>query len=239
MVDQDRRARRSPRGCAGSRRRGARSPPRAARPPARRAGRAAACRRRPGRSRPGGAAPAPSVPTRRWTSSLEADEGDRGERRRGDAWRVTAACARARGARSRTPTGWRWPARSGTCGARPIGPAGSRPSPGGRRRRRCTEPPDGRTKPLSTLKNVVLPAPFGPISPHVPRGERHRHLVDGQDATEADGEVLDVDHGAVTPRPEQAADLATEVGQILRHLLDDAARRGRAAPAARRCRRGW
>ena len=28
----------------------------------------------------------------------------------------------------------------------------------------------GRTKPLSTLKNVVLPAPFGPMRPHVPPG---------------------------------------------------------------------
>src|SRR5262249_24817113 len=31
------------------------------------------------------------------------------------------------------------------------------------------EPVAGLTKPLITLKNVVLPAPFGPISPHVPR----------------------------------------------------------------------
>ena len=31
-------------------------------------------------------------------------------------------------------------------------------------------PPDGLTKPLITLKKVVLPAPLGPISPHVPSG---------------------------------------------------------------------
>ena len=31
-----------------------------------------------------------------------------------------------------------------------------------------TLPPTGLTNPLSTLKNVVLPAPLGPISPHVP-----------------------------------------------------------------------
>ena len=31
-----------------------------------------------------------------------------------------------------------------------------------------TVPVAGRTKPLSTLKNVVLPAPFGPMSPQVP-----------------------------------------------------------------------
>ena len=31
-----------------------------------------------------------------------------------------------------------------------------------------TVPAAGRTKPLSTLKNVVLPAPFGPMSPQVP-----------------------------------------------------------------------
>ena len=33
-----------------------------------------------------------------------------------------------------------------------------------------TCPPMGRTNPLSTLKNVVLPAPFGPMSPQVPPG---------------------------------------------------------------------
>ena len=32
-------------------------------------------------------------------------------------------------------------------------------------------PSAGRTKPLRTLKNVVLPAPFGPIRPHVPPGK--------------------------------------------------------------------
>ncbi len=36
---------------------------------------------------------------------------------------------------------------------------------------RRIDPPAGLTKPLSTLKNVVLPAPFGPIRPHVPPGK--------------------------------------------------------------------
>ena len=31
-----------------------------------------------------------------------------------------------------------------------------------------TVPAAGRTKPLSTLKKVVLPAPFGPMRPQVP-----------------------------------------------------------------------
>ena len=33
------------------------------------------------------------------------------------------------------------------------------------------EPAAGLTNPLRTLKNVVLPAPFGPMSPHVPPGK--------------------------------------------------------------------
>src|SRR5262245_18627682 len=42
----------------------------------------------------------------------------------------------------------------------------SRSSPSAR-----TVPLIGRTNPLSTLKNVVLPAPFGPINPHVPESK--------------------------------------------------------------------
>ena len=35
-----------------------------------------------------------------------------------------------------------------------------------------TVPASGDTKPLRTLKKVVLPAPFGPINPQVPAGKR-------------------------------------------------------------------
>src|SRR3954470_8941556 len=34
----------------------------------------------------------------------------------------------------------------------------------------ATVPRVGRTNPLTTLKNVVLPAPLGPTSPHTPPG---------------------------------------------------------------------
>ena len=34
----------------------------------------------------------------------------------------------------------------------------------------CTDPAAGFTNPLRTLKKVVLPAPLGPINPHVPAG---------------------------------------------------------------------
>ena len=59
-----------------------------------------------------------------------------------------------------------------------------------------TLPEAGRTKPERTLKNVVLPAPLGPISPQVPRLERDAHAVQRRDAAEADGEPGDLDHGA-------------------------------------------
>ncbi len=39
-------------------------------------------------------------------------------------------------------------------------------------------PAAGLTKPLSTLKKVVLPAPFGPISPQVPASNLTVIVVD-------------------------------------------------------------
>ena len=58
---------------------------------------------------------------------------------------------------------------------RPPEPPARAPEVGHRaacsRRSALIVPAAGLTKPLSTLKNVVLPAPFGPISPHVPPGK--------------------------------------------------------------------
>ena len=92
------------------------------------------------------------------------------------------------------------------------------------------EPAAGLTNPLSTLKNVVLPAPFGPIRPHVPPGKTTRHVVDRRDAAEADGEVLDLDHGAFFSAGacsrHAGGDQPPELRQVLRHLVDEAAGRG-------------
>ena len=98
----------------------------------------------------------------------EADELDRFDHVADGGSTVRLRCARGPGARSRTPEGSRSPARSGTCAARPSAPAGSRPSTSRSSPNARTTPAIGRTNPLSTLKNVVLPAPFGPIRPHVP-----------------------------------------------------------------------
>ena len=51
---------------------------------------------------------------------------------------------------------------------------------------KSTLPPSGRSMPSRQLKKVVLPAPFGPISPTAsPRLDRERHVVERGDAGEA------------------------------------------------------
>ena len=80
-----------------------------------------------------------------------------------------------------------------------------RPRP--RRRRACDgslsiaapssriAPPDGLSVPAMQLKSVVLPAPFGPISPTIsPRLHGHRHILDGHDAAEVPGDRADFEH---------------------------------------------
>ena len=57
-------------------------------------------------------------------------------------------------------------------------------------------PAAGLTKPLMTLKKVVLPAPFGPIRPQVPLSKTTDDAVDRGDAFETDGEVVDLDHAS-------------------------------------------
>ena len=56
------------------------------------------------------------------------------------------------------------------------------------------DPAAGLTKPLRTLKNVVLPAPFGPIRPQVPPGKTTLMSSIGVTPGEADGQALDLDH---------------------------------------------
>ena len=55
-------------------------------------------------------------------------------------------------------------------------------------------PRAGRTNPLSTLKNVVFPAPLGPISPQVPLTRMSRSAVQRDHPAEVDGEAVNLDH---------------------------------------------
>ena len=156
-------------GSSGSRRPGARSPRREARRGSSSSttrglpttARAISTRRR---SR----APSPADPDLR--RRLEPDELDRAETSpaREERWRPSA---RGPSRRCRTPTAPRSPSPSGTSAAAPSARGGSRPSRAGPRRKPRIDPAAGLTKPLRTLKNVVLPAPFGPIRPHVPPGK--------------------------------------------------------------------
>src|SRR3954454_2462892 len=63
----------------------------------------------------------------------------------------------------------RSPHRARRCGAMPsrLVPSAS------------TTPADGRRKPLSTLKNVVLPAPLGPTRPQTPDGSSNETPSNG------------------------------------------------------------
>ena len=152
--------------------RGARSPRRAARRPARRAAPRAGLPTTARATSTSRRSRAPSVPTLTSGSDVEADERRaRPARPRGARRGRPLASARAPARRCRRPTAPRSPARSGTCAAGPSARAGSAASRAGPRRRPCTRPAAGSTKPLSTLKNVVLPAPLGPISPQVPAGK--------------------------------------------------------------------
>ena len=51
------------------------------------------------------------------------------------------------------------------------------------------------------LNTVVLPAPFGPISAvMVPRLTVEGQIVDGDEAAEAHGQMLDAEHGRAVAR---------------------------------------
>ena len=58
----------------------------------------------------------------------------------------------------------------------------------------------GRTNPLSTLKNVVLPAPFGPISPQVPPGNVSVIRSIGMTPPKRTVRLVDLDHVAGASR---------------------------------------
>ena len=57
-----------------------------------------------------------------------------------------------------------------------------------------TSPASGGNAPLIRLKNVLLPAPFGPIiAESEPDGKSKRHVVDRPHATERLGEIPDLE----------------------------------------------
>ena len=103
--------------------------------------------------------------------------------------RARAARGRAWPARCPRRSGPRPPARSGTSGAgrSARGAPVSMPS-SGRAVARARRPPAARTKPLSRLTSVVLPAPFGPIRPHTGASSTRVERVDGDDGAEGHGE---------------------------------------------------
>ena len=86
-------------------------------------------------------------------------------------------------------------------------------------------PRSGRIAPEIRLKNVVLPAPFGPIiAVSEPAGEVERDILHGGDAAEGFREVLDLQHGrhlcacgwAIIWRLRRAARLGADTGK--RHM---------------------
>ena len=113
------------------------------------------------------------------------------------------------------------PARAPEVGHRRAGP----------RRTPCTLPSAGRTKPLSTLKKVVLPAPLGPMSPQVPSPKSIVMPIERRDAAEAHREVLDLDHPAPSrvgglPRPTSPPISRPSFAMSRGNWYDQALRRG-------------
>ncbi len=88
----------------------------------------------------------------------------------------------------------------------PAGSLDSRPSGAGSRRRRAIDPVAGLTKPLRTLKKVVLPAPFGPIRPQVPPGNTTLIPSIGVTPAKRTVKLLDLDHVDSLPRRSACGD---------------------------------
>ena len=176
-------------------------------------------------------APRTGARAHRPSRSAEAVEPDEGERAH-DVVVAGRACAsrvlvdHARRSRTRTAASIAcsvWNVRRRPQRARRKSAMRSRSSPNAR-----TDPDAGATNPLRTLKNVVLPAPFGPIRPQVPSRERHGHVVERRDAAEADGQPVDLDHGGPCVRgvsPERLRDQRGRGSSCLGELRHDALRR--------------
>ena len=106
---------------------------------------------------------------------------------------LTAAAASPRG--GRRPGGRRRPAESGK--SHPRGPSwGTNPVVPST----ATVPAAGRTVPRRARSSVVLPAPFGPISPMTaPRGSVSETSSTREPLAECDGEAVDDRRGASAP----------------------------------------
>ena len=85
-----------------------------------------------------------------------------------------------------------------------------------------TLPASGLTKPLSTLKKVVLPAPFGPMRPHVPASNVTVMRSIGTtppNRTVRSSTVITHVLGLLAP----TGQFAGQAAEVLGHLFDDAA----------------
>ena len=184
--------------------------------------------------------PAPSVPTwRRVGPRVRRTRSRRARLARG--WRARGSSARGPSPRCRRSRAPRSPARSGRCAAAPSARGGSGPSRAGPRRRRVTLPAAGLMNPLRTLKKVVLPAPLGPISPHVPSRRCTSTPSSGMTPPKRTVSSDDLDHVASPPTVglrTTALAAAARAAPVPRHLIDESTRERWSGPAARRSRRG-
>ena len=94
---------------------------------------------------------------------------------------------------------------------------------------RGSHPAAGLTKPLRTLKNVVLPAPFGPMRPQVPPGKTTLTSSSGVTPAKRTVRLLTSITAPSSPppparaAPRRACDQPPEPGQILRELVGEPA----------------
>src|SRR5882672_644475 len=90
-----------------------------------------------------------------------------------------------------------------------------------------TVPETGVTKPLRTLKKVVLPAPFGPISPHVPRSKLRATAFSGRTppkrtVTASTSSTCSLSQGERSERHRTVFHLTGHAGRCCRKHLNDA-----------------
>ena len=85
------------------------------------------------------------------------------------------------------------------------------------------------------LNTVVLPAPFGPISAVMsPRADVEAEIVDGDQAAEAHGEMLDPQHSAgASPRHQPCPSLTRSAAMLLRSLRNTEGSRVEISPRGR------
>ena len=123
--------------------------------------------------------------------------------RTGTRGRAARAAYARRSAHCPRPSDCRTPGRAGTCapGRAPASRSAGMPATSSPARR--IEPSSGRSCPLTRLKSVDLPAPFGPMMlTSSPSRDSKLHAVDGGEAAEAPGQPRDgeeVRHAQTVP----------------------------------------